>query len=368
MWSHRLCTFIVGLVALVFPDPVAAARAPVPFEGDFTVPAEEKELEAFCRRHNAVSGDLIVDRSYGHADLTPISCVHAVGGRLVIRNTSRLERLSGLTLDRMEGVPLKALRLVNNAALVEVGDLLAAEPTTRVANLVVEGNPRLEVLRGLPPVVSGAGVTIVDNSGLTRVEGPSGARRSTRLRAVVLANNAHLASVGGFDGVVEVERISVEGNPLQRSLEGLDDLQLVEQWSMVNLPRLVSWRAGTSVTAIGALEVRQCDALPRLPGFSALNRASSVHIVDNASLSSVSGLSISRTAHPTVDELVVEGNRALSSQEAAALMERLHLPVSREAVRVRGNAPAEASPSEASGEGPPALQGGVGSGVGADDG
>jgi hypothetical protein len=332
------------------------------------VPAEEKELEAFCKCHNAVTGDLIVDRSYGHADLAPLSCVHAVGGRLVIRNTSRLERLSGLSLDQMDGVPLKALRLVNNAALVEVGDLLASEPSMKVANLVVEGNPRLEVLRGLPPVVSGAGVTIVDNAGLTDVEGPSGARRSTRLRAVVIANNAQLATVRGFDDVVEVERVSMEANPLQRSLEGLEDLQLVEQWSLVKLPRLVTWRGGTSVTAIGVLEVRQCDALPRLPGFSALNRASAVHIVDNAALASVSGLSISRTAHPTVDELVLESNRALSSQETAALMDRLHLPVSREAVRVRGNGPAEVPPREDSGEGAPALQGGDGTGAGAGDG
>jgi hypothetical protein len=308
----------------------------VPFEGDFTVPVEPKEIEKFCKRHDAVRGDVIVGPTYPHRDLSSLSCIHSIGGRLVIKKTPALERLDGLALDRMGGVPLAALRLVDNPSLVDVS-ALARTPDLRIARLVIEGNERLQTVAKLPDIVSGSDVIVVDNVALVELDAPNGARRTTRLGEVHVANNPRLVRVSGLDRVVGAEVVSVKENARLRALHGLERLIEVGSWELVGHPLLVDWKAAPMLSVVGDFEVRGCDGLEALPGLPDLNRVASIHIADNTMLSSVAGLTVSRLGHPTVDELVVTGNPRLSARATGQLVERLHLPIMASAVRIDGN-------------------------------
>jgi len=329
----------------LLPGSVAhAARAPVPFEGDFTVPVDPKELEKFCKRHNAVTGDLIFDRSYAQRDLSAVSCIHRVDGRLVIKKTPALERLDGLVLDQMAGVPLKALRIVDNAALVDVSGLTNGVEL-RTARLVLQGNGRLQEAKGLPEVGSASDVIVADNIDLVDFEGPNGLRRSTRLGEVYIGNNPRLVRISGFDRVVAAESVSLKANARLRELHGFPRIQEAGTWEVVGHPLLVDWRAGPLLSTLGSFEVRDCDGLEALPGLPDLNRVGSVRIIDNISLSSVAGLTVSRSGHPTVDTLVVTGNPNLPDRATAQLLERLHLPSGGDAVKIEGNGAGTAPPA-----------------------
>ena len=317
--------------------PTLAGRAPVPFEGDLEVPADPKELEKFCKRHDAVTGDLIVGPTYLRRDLSGVACIRRVGGRLVIKKTPNLERLDGLRLDAQAGVPLAALRIVDNNALVDISGLSKPDAPVRIARLVVQGNGRLQSISGLPDVVGSSHVTIADNVDLVELEGPAGSRRSTRLGDVYIGNNPRLVRVSGFERVVGAESVSLRANARLRELGGFPRVTEVGTWELVGHPLLLDWTAAPLLATVGRFEVNDCDGLESLPGLPDFSHAREIRIVDNISLRSVAGLTVSRTGHPTVDSLVVTGNANLARQSIDLLRERLHLPASPGAVRIEGN-------------------------------
>ena len=336
--------------------PAQAARAPVAYQGDFTVPVDPKVLEKFCKKHHSVTGDLIFDRNYVARDLSVMSCIHRVDGRLVIKNTPNLESLDGLTLDAMAGVPLKALRLVGNKALVDVSGL-TGEVELRTARIVIEQNDRLQAVRGLPTIVGSTNIRVVNNVDLLELQLPDGHRRTTRLGVVEIRDNPRLTTVDGLDRVEAAESISLRDNPRLRTWAGLPLLSEVETWEVVGQPMLQTWTAGPRLSIIGAYTIAGCDGLERVPGLPDLTRLGRLRIADNDSLSSLAGFTASRSGHPTVDRVEVTGNPRLPAAAVEQLLDRMHLPSSAEAVVVEGNgASVQRAPEADDGAEPAGLQ------------
>jgi hypothetical protein len=336
MWNANRSILALAALGWWWVGTARAARLPEPFVGDYVVPVDQKELDKFCKRHNAVTGDLIFGPDYPRRDLSAVSCIHRVDGRVVIKKTPNLETLDGLRLDAMAGVPLKALRIVDNNALVDVSGLTDGLEL-RAARIVVQGNGRLQTIDGLPDIVGGADVTIADNVDLVELVGPNGNRRSTRLGQVYIGNNARLVRVTGFDRVVAADAISVRANARLRELHGFARLTEAGTFEVVGHPLLVDWSAAPTLSTMKSFVVEDCDGLETLPGFPDLTHIGSVRIVDNITLNSVAGLTVARSGHPTVDQLVVTGNPNLTDRAVALLLDRLHLPANQDAVRVEGN-------------------------------
>ena len=187
-----------------------------------------------------------------------MSCIHRVDGRLVIKNTPNLESLDGLTLDAMAGVPLKALRLVGNKALVDVS-ALTGEVDLRAARIVIEQNDRLQAVRGLPTIVGNTHIRVAENVDLLELQLPDGHRRATRLGAVEIRDNPRLTVVDGLDRVEAAESISLRDNPRLRTWTGLPLLSEVETWEVVGQPMLQVWNAGPRLSIIGSYTVEDCD-------------------------------------------------------------------------------------------------------------
>ncbi|HCH63116.1 MAG: hypothetical protein CL927_03275 [Deltaproteobacteria bacterium] len=341
MWTASLFSFLFATPGLV--APAQAARPPVPYEGDFTVPLDPKVLEKFCRRHNAITGDLTFDRTYVATDLSVMSCVDRVDGRLVVKNTPNVETLDGLTLDAMAGVPLKSLRLVGNQSLVDVSGL-TAQTELRTARIVIERNGRLQSIRGLPTIVGNTDIQVSENVDLLELEVPSGHRRATRLGSVSIESNPRLTSVRGLDRVEAAASVSLRDNPRLRDWSGLPLLTEVGAWAVSGQPMLVEWSAAPRLSIIGTYTVQDCDGLERVPGLPDLTRLGSLHIVDNDSLVTLAGFTASRNGHPTVDRVVVTGNPKLSQEAVEQLLDRMHLPAGAGAVRTEDNGGAVPGP------------------------
>ena len=330
---------LVAALVLSIGTEAEARREPVAFEGDYTVPSEARALARFCRRHNAVTGDLIIGKTWEGVDLKALSCVHSIGGRLVVKRTSALVSLDGLSLDEQGGVPLRSLRLVDNTALADLSSLSSVKGL-RTAGLVVQGNAVLRELSGLPDLVGGAQVTITDNQSLVTLVVPDGARPGTAIGAVEIANNPHLESVVGLARVTGAATVGVRATPRLRQLSCLPDLSATQSLELMGLPLLETWRLAPGIGSLDRLVVEDVDGTVVLPAMPELSRVAEVRIVNNDLLESISGLTITRGGHPTVDRLVVTDNPRLEAVELQRVVDRLHLPAGDGAVTIQGNAPA----------------------------
>jgi len=330
-------SLLVAALVLTTLTEAEARRDPVAYEGDYLVPGDLREVSRFCRKHDGVTGDLIVGKAWLETDLQALSCVQRVGGRLVVKRTEHLISLDGLSLAEQGGVPLRAIRLVDNAALVDVSALSSVE-SLRTAGLVIQGNAALPELTGLPDLVGGAQLTIADNRSLMSLVAPDGARTGTDLGHVYIANNPHLERISGLARVASAESVGVRAAPRLRELSGLSDLTATGALELMGLPLLETWSMAPRLGSLDRLVVEDVDGLKVLPAMPDLSRAAEVRIVDNDLLETIAGLTVSRGGHPTVDRLVVTDNPRLDVDSVQRVIQRLHLPAGDGAITLEDNA------------------------------
>lgn len=325
-----------------------AARGPTPHPGDFVVPADPRELERFCRKHDVVEGVVTVGPEFLAADLSDLACIREVHGGLVIRGTPSLESLDGLRFRTGEGMPLRRVKIVDNAALRDVS-ALSELPDLAVARLELRGNPVLREVERLPPVVSGAVITVEGNLELRTLRGPDGHRRSSKLGEVYVSNNPRLEELSGFERVVEAESVVIQANARLRTLGGWPRLADVGRLEVVGHPILSSWTAAPLLSSVGLFRVEDAGGLTELPGFVDLQRIGQLIVRDNTVLDDVSGLTVCRDGHPTVDAIEITHNPKLENHAIALLRERVHLPNAAQAWVVHHNAGSkDASATDAS--------------------
>ncbi len=160
----------------------------------------DAELFSRCER---VNGDLSIVGSQLE-ELSALSGLRQVSGKLEIAGNSRLDDLAGL--ERLEQVG--ALSIHDNADLDALTGLQNLQSATSV---VVSGNPELSSLHGL--------------EGLTRAE------------TLVLEHNG-LYQANGLSSLSEVGSLVIIDNPKLNSAEGLRSLSRARSIEIRNNPRL----------------------------------------------------------------------------------------------------------------------------------
>lgn len=173
--------------------------------------------------------------------------------------------------------------------------------------------PRLETI--------GGDLSIDDNSALTTIaDFPS----LTKVKTLLIGDNESLASVGSFPKLSSVGTFAVLENDVLVTIGDFDelteagslefeDLALVE--NLGTFPKLAKVR--------DRLYVGYTDALERLPDFPALENVGHLHIVENANLSDIAGLS---SLEVVEKDLRIANNPKLSNADIDEL--RDHLDVS----------------------------------------
>lgn len=345
---HRAFVTASALLTLAAP---AQARTRVAHSGDWA-PTTDKDVARFCRKHDSITGKLIIGSDWPLADLAPLRCIQSIGEGLVVRQAPLLERLDGLDgLKGNRGVALRVVRIVENPQLRSLDGLRSAQLATQ--SLVVTGNAALDHVDDSVKLVSGGKVLITANRKLQRVQGPPGTKKGVRVAQLTVSNNVALTQLGGFDEVDQVGELHISVNASLERLDGLPDLATVEDWIVRGNPSLSSWTAGTQLNAADSLIIEDNDALLRLPELPALQRATTVVIADNDALTDLSGIGGigghggARAVRPSVDELRIEANDRLEYSAARALAARLALSDRPDALKIRANGGA-LPPSDAS--------------------
>lgn len=206
----------------------------------------------------------------------------------------------------LAGATFEEILLNDNTLLADLTGLVPSA-TTRV---VISGNPSLTDLSPMAVPELGA-LQLFDNAALTSVAGLAGLARVGRnldIGTMPITNLVGLESLaevgrtaaGGLGGVglldspslvdlTALSSLAITGTMAIRaigatSLDGLEGVTVTADMSIFDNPNLTDMDAIGAMTAVGALEIVNNDALTSLPSF-ALQRAARIRIENNDLLS-----------------------------------------------------------------------------------
>ncbi len=241
-----------------------------------------------------ISGCLVVRDVPSLTSLAALSSLQTVDQGLVLEGASGLHTLDGLgalalvggtfkvdattSLTSFAGVgPVETGRMYvhGNQALSSLDGLQGAAASW----WLVEANPALETLNGLPPLRHDDTLQVLDNPTLTSFEGVTGATA----REVLVKGNDALTTLAGMETLSGPVR--VEANASLVSLEGLD--------------------RATPVTLVSNPALVDLSGLPPLSGYDALT-------VINSQITSLRGL-----AGDTKGDILLQSNPKLLTLDGA---------------------------------------------------
>ncbi|HET7545682.1 MAG TPA: hypothetical protein VFK05_37700, partial [Polyangiaceae bacterium] len=160
--------------------------------------------------------------------------------------------------------------------------------------LEISDNPRLGDVRGLERLESVGSLAISDNRGLDGLDALSHLESA---HAVVVRNNPNLDTLRGFEGLAELQNLSVEHNGIINTV-GLENLRTV-----------------------GSLAVKRNSKLISLAGLRALEQASSIEISGNRLLAAYFGL-LPRL-QPVGGRVLLRSNDGLAAHEVREVLARV---------------------------------------------
>jgi hypothetical protein len=237
-------------------------------------------------------------------DLSVLSCLRQIDGRLFISGTTGLTSLAGL--ENLATVQ-DDISVFDNATL----ESASFDALISVAGIEVDRNPRLENVRAplltaldyLVAITNGASAlapTAFDLSGVTSMrslvlfendtlEDISGLASLRTAGEVFVLENAALENLDGFAALESTGHFIVSGNPALTSLDSLSALATVDGWFTIqNNDKVTSLDQLAALTSVDMLDIEFNDHLVTADGFSALTQVGLVTVVGNSRLTSFS--------------------------------------------------------------------------------
>lgn len=227
----------------------------------------------------AVAGNLQLSGPI--TDLSPLSCLERVDGRLTITQTLALGDLKGLEQLRQVSGPII---ISYNAALATLAGLDGLES---IDELYVQGNPSLHSLEGLSPVEDVRTVRVEANAQLASLHGLEALKS---IGSLALSANQVLSDLTALSGVqLVLQELSIGANALH-SLAGLENAELGGNLSLAEA-QLETLEALSSVEFLGTLSISGSTQLEDLEGLRNLQGVSrQVRLVGNPRITSLHGL------------------------------------------------------------------------------
>jgi len=231
--------------------------------GNFTV-VTDAQVAAFAAGCSAVTGDLRIGGSV--TTLAPLSNLTLIGRDLIVEEANSLTSLAGMDLLDSIG---RSIRIVNNAALQDLGSFASLSAKNLSRDLIVQDNP-----------------VLTDMSGLIGIEGVD--------RNLTIRNNALLPNLNGLNKIILViGNVSIFGNAALTNTGALGGLLGIGGGLVIQNNASLTSLGFNSLGIVGNnLTIANNDLLPNLNGLSNLDfTVNTLTIRGNAILSSISGLS-----------------------------------------------------------------------------
>ncbi len=202
--------------------------------------------------------------SDGIFDLSPLSQLTSVGGKLFIYYTYGLQNLTGLhNLTTVGG----DLRIDNAYGLTDISAL--GNVTSIGGTLELRQNYGLSSLSGLGSVASIGGDLLVSGNGLTSLDGLGPV---TATGGKLSISESAITDLQGLEGFVDIGgALSLDGNSSLVSMDGLAPSSVGAAFWIRNNPMLTDLSAATGLTMIGAaLNIQNNSSLSSLEELSGI--------------------------------------------------------------------------------------------------
>jgi hypothetical protein len=207
----------------------------------------------------------------------------------------------------------------HGAASVNTGDHVeasASAPHIVEGDLDISNESSLAAYENLE-IVTGT-LTIIGNTRLGNLDGLG------RLRAVghlVIKENLALTSLDALSELRHARSVTIEGNPRLENLHGLESLRKLDRL-VVNDNGIFCTSGVNGLTEVGELVVSRNRRLLSLRGFSHLESAGSVTIVDNPRIAARTGFLADLRS--VTGKLEIQRNAGLEPGEVRALERRIN--------------------------------------------
>lgn len=260
---------------------------------------------------SSIGEDIYIYCNNQITDLSGLSGLTSFSGKLTIHTCPNFQSFEGISSSL---TTLGALALLSSG---QVSNLTGLENITSIAGGLTFGyNDNLTSVAALSNCTIGTSLFFNGNSALNSLSGLEGTTYLSEY--LIIEENHNLTDLQGLNNLMTVDgRINITDNNNLTSLDGLNSISgtvgqfyirdnpLLEDISAVlgltettgiclfyNCPRLINLEGLNNLESVGSLDIRECLLIPNLNPLANLQTSDlGIHLWDNASLVSLSGLS-----------------------------------------------------------------------------
>lgn len=284
---------------------------------DFRSPASDITDLSGLSTIQEVTGKLVIVINNELQNLHGLENIRKVGALEIIDN-SKLTSLEGLGIVEITGVTdsnnqKSGLLILRNDALINLKSL---ENLTSVPSVKLSQNKALKDITALAGLKSLPELEIIENHALINLEGFN---NLTNVGSIRLESNLLLNSLGAFGNLTDLGSFYCGGNPMLLSLKGFEKLTKINVLSVLQ-SQFTSLEGIQNVRSIDYLRI---ESNPKLNNIAQLDKLTSVHSVDlrdNQSLVSVQGL---HNLKSCIYKINIQENNALTSVSALSSLESI---------------------------------------------
>lgn len=272
----------------------------------------QSDLNDFgAEMYTKIEGNLTIEEFLGPTDdyfldLTPLSTISAIGGKLTIRGTEKLQSLDGLEVHNVREIEIR-----NNLELLDISSLETIKKLEGA--LWVMDNPILNSLEGLHNMTDVSELWVSANNSLNDLSGLDGLENVTG--TVAITENNAIKSLSGLENLKSLgagtssSSLWIASNPNLENIEALSslndfsgDLHIIRNNSLLEI-------IGLKSSAYRYIEFLSNPSLQSLSGLSNLKNVQGwLSITDNGELKGLEGLENLNS----VDELIIVQNPKMS--------------------------------------------------------
>ena len=253
-----------------------------------------------------IQGNLIIGKTGTPTtitDLTPLSQIIGIGGRLIVSNNANLLSLNGLQ------------------------NITQIQNTSQFYDVAIQLNPSLTNLNNFPAITGNS--IYIFNNGISSLTGLNNATAEQILieqnhnlinltGICLIDNNCDIKnnnSLNSLLGLQSVGSLSISGNNSLTNLLGLENITSLYSLSLSDCQSLTSLQGLVNLNTItSTMSIRNCDNLSNLDNLTNLTSLSTVSLDDNLNLQNINGLSnITQFSNTPFSRILIYNNQNLVS-------------------------------------------------------
>ena len=240
------------------------------------------------------------------------TCTNSGGvfnGDLILSSQSEVDNFSAIQFTSINGNLIIGDPNANPTAAssTDITDISALSSIQSISGrLEIKFNDNLQSLQGLEQITEVTNLIIAENNALTSLNGLNGL---TNIEYLGISNNDQLTSIAQLGNVSSLGTTRIANNPLLASLNGLENITSLGAIILRNNPLIGDLQPLSNLTELTELHIDNCDSITSLEGLEQITELLYFWIYNNDGLTSLNGLQNLVSMQPTFITSIAIGSR-----------------------------------------------------------